>query len=873
MAKKLYAHNSFVGGQVDHVLIGKAENTLSYARNVISSLRGELRPRTGTKKIADLSGASVLVPYRYGENDLLCIYGDTTMEIYSYAADGSLQPYYQGTPTEFTQNWTSNATNGYTVSSPTGAVIGNPYADELYKAFNKHTFSRPVRYTNVGAPFGVQNIAADNSYITFESPTDIAIAQVQFVFCRTVSGAPSVPQHWGFKRATVQWSDDGQSWTSVPTDISYAGQTGATITKGTFGVGSSQETEYIIKFNAIPTVNTLHKHWRFWLDEVVVPANSLPAKWSGLYITLSTITELTHTLYETDITANDLQNIKHTQYEHRQKLFVAGHAPKSFEVQNSVVSFKNEWNPGKPDKFFTTIGNPSCGQYFQGRLMVSGGTTSPTTVYGSRFLNETDFQVVSSNGVATDPIEATSNQLKSKIHNLFGGFNAMYALSNDGVSMIDASGNVISAGAINFLLKNKTPASGMTPTVKDEIMLYSSANKKNLYILQFDLIQNKYTVVDISTSVQDYFKVGVKEIHYVENQNRFIYGALEDGQWFGLLLDGQGTIKSFFPFTTKGKIYDMTVVKNDENYKLLMIVQRDGGFVLEEKYTESTFEANDILRDDEELQNQATERLMTEFYMDSVQNVCIKNETVDGFVQLLLSDGRPRIFISSSDKNSAFHDMLDVGSQITITDQTSGKKLLAKILEIGPQHGVNMSDFWIGVSEDSEIQPTSEHKYIVNPMITAQTAKVPTTYPDGTEFEIVGDNQYLDKVVAIDGFITLPKPMDNVYLGLPYEKIGVITEVGNPMNTKTWGSVAVNLQNTQHLMIGAHINKLEHLIEYRPTDSEFNKIQKLFNGVVVKNIADNDDYIKNLILYSDKALPFCVMGLVADGSISDMGGN
>lgn len=93
------------------------------------------------------------------------------------------------------------------------------------------------------------------------------------------------------------------------------------------------------------------------------------------------------------------------------------------------------------------------------------------------------------------------------------------------------------------------------------------------------------------------------------------------------------------------------------------------------------------------------------------------------------------------------------------------------------------------------------------------------------------------------------------------------------MTRKTWGSVSVIVQDTLHLQIGARKDKIESLVEYKPTGSEYNVVPKMTNGAITKNIADTDEYIKNLVLYSNKALPFCVIGLVADGSISNMGGN
>ena len=74
MATEKLVQTSFVNGQYDREVQSKERSDfigqgLAKALNVVSSEKGELRKRLGTKHLLDLQNATVLIPFRMNDED------------------------------------------------------------------------------------------------------------------------------------------------------------------------------------------------------------------------------------------------------------------------------------------------------------------------------------------------------------------------------------------------------------------------------------------------------------------------------------------------------------------------------------------------------------------------------------------------------------------------------------------------------------------------------------------------------------------------------------------------------------------------------------------------------------------------------------
>lgn len=124
------SQKSFVSGQYDRIAQnqesisggGIVASGLSYAKNILSSDRGELRKRLGTKFLKQLDRASVLIPFRINdENDAILVANSDKIKGYKYSGSElvKLQSVREGAAVAFPANntWVNGTQGANTVTN------------------------------------------------------------------------------------------------------------------------------------------------------------------------------------------------------------------------------------------------------------------------------------------------------------------------------------------------------------------------------------------------------------------------------------------------------------------------------------------------------------------------------------------------------------------------------------------------------------------------------------------------------------------------------------------------------------------------------------------------------------------------------------
>jgi hypothetical protein len=593
------SQKSFVNGQYDRTAQnqesvsggGVVASGLSYAKNILSSDKGELRKRLGTKFLKQLDGATVIVPFRNKEDDNILLFAQNKLDILEYK-DGGVENFQQQTDTKVEKTWTSDTVDGYTVSVPARGTSGNG----AYNMFQNPYYPPASGSENAAHPFvegyeylgdlGGGGVYPPNSFfVKLELPADGIVGKFSVIFATTHNegAVPISSGYTGYTNAVIQYSDDNLTWVSAQTIISsvvgntpyYTWRFKAINNGGTIGVDTTK-VEQLIIYDVILNENVgNHRYWRVYFTNPVDSHDRLYSQ--KLNIQFYTRTLSSYSTISTDIT--NLKNIKYSQSGNDMKLVDGEHTPKTVAL-NAGYSYSN-FTPSNPGAILTGA-TPSCVQYFQNRLWFGGFSAYPTTVIASKFNNINDFRY-STPAQTDDGLELKCNQLKSQISNLTGGQNILYCFSQDGISNIDGASNGLATNSnIEFVLKNRMPAGDATPAFKDDVMLYSSSDGTKLYGLDFDLLVNRFQVSDLAKYAKDITKAKVTELHYVNNESKLVYGLTEEGTMFALLYE-KGQYQGFFPLDFGGTVYDIAPIKVGRNYKLLMVVFRDGNWYLEEK--------------------------------------------------------------------------------------------------------------------------------------------------------------------------------------------------------------------------------------------------------------------------------------------------
>lgn len=583
MATEKLVQTSFVNGQYDREVQSKERSDfigqgLSKALNVVSSEKGELRKRLGTRFLHSLDGASVLVPFRKPDgDDILLVCTDGNVKGFEFKGN-ELQDFLVPTgaaPTFPNSGWVSDTNGDYT-------VVLDGSTD--YTGFN----SASSPFYNKGSVYSnIPHVANITTTVQIGSANPQLLSKLRIRWCLTCSGNHK-GHYKGWVDPILQYSDDGVNWVSVETDVvnPYMGgnflspDPTAYYASYLYGSGGSQKTEnYIV--SDVKNVNHLvaHPYWRIYFLKSVY--NDQTYSGESLELFVSDVTYVSTTMSAFDVSdsffdGSALRNIKYSQHYTQMIMACAGKDPIQLDYSASGLALTSY-------TYVSTWGQPTCVQYFQNRLWFGGFSALPTSVLASKIDNYTTF--TEQNPLQFDDyLNLKCNQLKHQITNIIGGQRVLYSFSEDGLSCVDSgsSGMIATNQSIEFNLRNRMPSGGSTPAFKDDIMLYASSDGTKLYAVDYDLITERFQVDDLAKYAKDITFDKITELHYVNDESKLIYGLLESGNMFALNYQ-KGAYQGFFPFKIQdGYVYDIVQIKVGRNYKLLLVTNRSNRWYIEE---------------------------------------------------------------------------------------------------------------------------------------------------------------------------------------------------------------------------------------------------------------------------------------------------
>lgn len=581
----------FSGGVLNQELqnLDKGAGVLFDCKNVLSSWNGELRKRTGTRWLKSLEGDSKIIPYRLPDgNDMIMVLRDKVINCYKFDDDGNLVPYQTytgGTPIAFPMSgWSSNTQGDWTVNS-NGDV-------DSFEAIN-----------NALPEFGYSydKVTNKSCWYSFYNSSAFVFDSIKFNwrdFHFTSVGGPGILCG---DEPVIQYSDDGTEWHSIDTSFtksistSYAESPVLLESWTTTVMFNIKNESYFEK----------HKYWRVFFSEQFMYGIG-GHDWSGLsscyvaetnFITEPTYVDLVfnNCPYEND----DFDNIRWSQNDKTLTMVCRGKSP--YQITYSFGSFSDSlFAPSDYTTLWTVIGFPACVTYYQNRLWFGGFDLKPTRVYASQFDDGTGAGFakfsIPTPITATSPIMADGTEINCLIENMWGGNNALYCLSADGISMIDAQGAIVATNQVEFKLRNREPVNSMVPTVKDDIMIYLGRDKRKILITDYDFVVQRFKANCISDNYNNFFQSGIRELHYIPRRSSLIYGTLEDGKWFALLFDIDKSKNALYPFESTGIIIDVQPIKYGDETKLVILTQLPSyQYILEEKFPQGDQKIMDFM--------------------------------------------------------------------------------------------------------------------------------------------------------------------------------------------------------------------------------------------------------------------------------------
>jgi hypothetical protein len=560
----------FSGGVLNQELLGKdgGAGIMIDANNVLSSWNGELRKRTGSRIVAQLEKKSRIIPYRLPNNDdALLLFTDGNVKGYEIA-DSGLVPLYvsDSSKLEYPMSGWSNRVNG------DWAVKSNYQRHDEQSGF-------------VDAFDGVSGLwgYGKGYWFEFQNANEFVLSNLDIEFFYFGYAFLGENGYSYLYDPVLQFSDNGSTWTSISTGYSVKKQ-------------REKDLRYYTTVNIVNKDNLAggHKFWRIYFET----AKGVDSFFADRTFSLSNIIVANSSMRifegDTGYTQEQLEDVKFSQIKEDMFFACRGKRPIAIKTKDNKTTVSS-FTPANTSNVWDLHGLPSCVCGYQNRLVFSGFNYHRNRVIMSEFGNPDNFTIKTTDVKSTDPISADSVELRAPIENLWAGNNALYALSSDGVSMIDAQGGVIATDQISFKLRNREPADGMTPTTKDDIMIYLGNDRRKIFITDYDFIVQRFKAKDLSVGYNGFLTSRIVALHYASRKCSLIYGYKDDGNMLALLFDVDMQKNALFPCDIGGDIKDMQVFKSGDKFRVLMVAQIDDRWYLIEKNEQPEYTVMDFM--------------------------------------------------------------------------------------------------------------------------------------------------------------------------------------------------------------------------------------------------------------------------------------
>lgn len=556
MPKVTPIQDDFSAGEISPRLRGKTRSEeyhsgLSFCENFEVTPQGSLEMRTGTEFIDVIDDTNVVLHTfpRALNNDVVVVIGEEN--VYLYNRDGPFQSNQFGNlirdPTF------KEGLNRWPVDSLT---VGN---NEITPNPGSGVTISVSRLTGAAAIGGVTQ--------TFFIPDENVLYDVRAVLTFLPSDGAENLDRWG--RVQVQITVEGGGGISfdetynsnnLPPDVgeqifldlnAIPNSTTVKITLRVLGIlaGSVNGTSLKIKFSGLEFV-----------DEALLPEPVIlptPPGWQGV---------LPSGLPKT----TDIQSVTDSALQEMYFTVTDGIPQKlSYDADLNAFTLEDFDPPSNPweDDYPTT-----CAIH-QGRLWLGGSPLRPSTIWGSRTWNYSDFEVVVLEPVASDPLEftlATNGAVR-----WMEGLKLLLIGTDRGEVVGRSSGPVITNIDFDFSLEQTWGSTRIQPRLIGDQIVYVTPDSKRVRAL-FDGGDNTngYETEDLTIRAENVVNDKIIDLTFARNPDYKLNAVLSNGKMISATKYTAGKLPAWFRFKTEGFVQSQTEISESIGTSVFYIIQR-----------------------------------------------------------------------------------------------------------------------------------------------------------------------------------------------------------------------------------------------------------------------------------------------------------
>jgi len=240
-----------------------------------------------------------------------------------------------------------------------------------------------------------------------------------------------------------------------------------------------------------------------------------------------------------------------------------------------ALSYKND------NLFNSTDNYPSCITFHEQRLVFSGTTNNPDTIYFSQTDDKYNFTVVeagSSNASDQDPfqIKIYSDQLNT-VNNLSSD-QVLYVGTTGGVYRVKSSSNNAALSYKDHDIKKHTTygVDAKQSVSAGDTIFFLQMYKRKLRSIKFDLESDKYMSQNIIIKAQNLTdNATIEQIAVTDDPHSMIICVLSNGQALTFHYEPSEKIAAWAKITTNGEIKSIAKINTESHEEVYFIVKRE----------------------------------------------------------------------------------------------------------------------------------------------------------------------------------------------------------------------------------------------------------------------------------------------------------